>query len=178
MAQTPDSHDLDKLNRWLQGLNAKSSQTFPVCALFLTSGEDRRAHDIFRVYRTAFEELGAGFHDLVIFGQHGLSSTCTALITGLGLSSLRTPSLALISVGENGPVFHTAGLPAGALPEGESEEDGSEVTWRMALNAVKRSVEQGSQLALDGLKGLERTESSGGTLVEAVGRVKLQVEKG
>ena len=178
MAQTPDSHDLDKLNRWHQGLNAKSSETFPVCALFLTSGEDRRAHDIFRIYRTAFEELGAGFHDLVIFGQHGLSGSCTALRTGLGLSSLQMPSLALISVGEIGPVFHSAGLPAGALPEGESEEDGSEVTWRIALEAIKRSLEQGSQLALDGLKGLERTESSGGTLAETVGRVKLQLETG
>ena len=118
MADTPDSHDLDKLTRWHEGLMSASGQGFPVCALFLASGEDNRAHDIFRVYRTAFEELGAGFHDLVIFGQHGMSTTCSALIPGLRLPGLQTPALVLISSGESGLVFHTAGLPAGALAEG------------------------------------------------------------
>ena len=75
MKETPDSHDLGKLNRWHEGLAAASTGDFPVCALFLASGEDGRAHDIFRIYRTAFEGLGAGFHDLVIFGQHGLYMT-------------------------------------------------------------------------------------------------------
>ena len=100
MPDTPDSHDLDKLTRWHDGLISESGETggkFPVCALFLASGDDRRAHDIFRVYRTAFEELGAGFHDLVIFGQHGVSSVSEALVPGLGLAGLRIPALALIT---------------------------------------------------------------------------------
>ncbi len=145
------------------------------CAVFLTSGEDRRAHDIFRVYRTAFEELNAGFHDLVIFGQHGMSSTCTALIPGLGLTGLQTPSLVLIS-GNDGLVLHTTGLPAGALAEGQSEEDGDEVPWRSALEAIKQSVGNASNLAMDGVVGLEREVVPGGNLAEAVGRVKVQVE--
>ena len=111
MATSPDSHDLDKLTKWHEGLISESGSRFPVCAVFLVSGEDNRAHDIFRVYRTAFEELGAGFHDLVIFGQHGMSSACAALIPGLGLSGLQTPSLVLIS-GDDCRVFHTTGLPA------------------------------------------------------------------
>ena len=77
-AETPDSHDFGKLTRWHEGLVSESGSSFPACALFLASGEDNRAHDIFRVYRSAFEELGAGFHDLVIFGQHGTSTTCAA----------------------------------------------------------------------------------------------------
>ncbi|MCH7736850.1 MAG: hypothetical protein IH872_05545 [Chloroflexi bacterium] len=176
MPQSPDSHDLDKLNRWHEGLNSNPSEGFPVCALFLTSGEDRRAHDIFRIYRAAFEELGAGFHDLVIFGQHGLSSTRAALITGWGLSSTQMPSLVLIAVGENGLVLNTTGLPAGALAEGETEEDGGKIPWRIALEAIKRSVEQGSQLSLDRMKGFERTDLPDGTLADMVGIVKIQVE--
>ena len=136
MAETPDSHDMDKLNRWHEGLATASASAskgkFHVCALFLVSGEDNRAHDIFRIYRTAFEELGAGFHDLVIFGQHGMSTTCAALIPGLGLSGVRTPSLVLIS--GDGPVFHATGLPAGKLAEGQAEVDGDDVPWRLPIS--------------------------------------------
>ncbi len=179
MAETPDSHDLDKLNRWHEGLASASASVsgrkFPVCALFLVSGEDNRAHDIFRIYRTAFEELGAGFHDLVIFGQHGMSSTCAALIPGLGLNGLQTPSLVLISGDRS--VFHTTGLPAGALAEGQSEVDGDDVPWRVALEAIKQADGKASELSLDGVEGLERKGSSGGNLAEAVGQVKGQVER-
>ena len=170
--ETPDSHDLGKLTRWHEGLVSASEDSFPVCALFLASGEDQRAHDIFRIYRSAFEELGAGFHDLLIFGQHGTSSTCAALIPGLGLSDLRAPSLVLIGKG----VFHTTSLPAGALAEGRTEDDGDGVPWRQALEAIKESVEEGSELSLDGVGGLNRTELARGSLADTVGEVKLQVE--
>ena len=175
MAASPDSHDLDKLIRWHEGLISESGRRFPVCAVFLVSGEDNRAHDIFRIYRTAFEELGAGFHDLVIFGQHGMSSACTALIPGLGLSGLQTPSLVLIS-GDECLVFHATGLPAGALMEGQSEADGAEVPWRAALDAIKLSLGDASSLSLDVVKGLERVEVAGGNLADIVGKVKGQVE--
>ena len=174
MAETPDSHDLDKLTRWHEGLTSAAGGRFPVCALFLASGDDNRAHDIFRVYRTAFEEMGAGFHDLVIFGQHGMSSTCAALIPGLGLSGLQVPSLVLIS--GDGSVYHTAGLPSGTLAEGQSEIDGNDVPWRVALEAVKQAAGNAAELSLDGMEGLERMDSPVGNLVEAVGQVKAQVE--
>ncbi|MCI0845080.1 MAG: hypothetical protein J4N87_06950 [Chloroflexi bacterium] len=176
MAETPDSHDLDKLTRWHEGLMSASGQGFPVCALFLASGEDNRAHDIFRVYRTAFEKMSAGFHDLVIFGQHGMSTTCAALIPGLGFSSLQIPALVLINAEDSGLVFHTTGLPGGALAEGESEEDDCAVPWRKALESVKRAVAGESELSLDAVKGLDRTEFFGGTLAGTVGEVKIQVE--
>ena len=178
MAETPDSHDLDKLNRWHEGLASVSGRGFPVCALFLASGEDKRAHDIFRIYRTAFEELGAGFHDLVIFGQHGMSTTCTALIPGLGLTSLRIPALVLINSGKAGLVYHTAGLPGGTLPEGESEEDDLEIPWRKALESIKQAVAGETELSLDDVSGLNRTDHPQGTLAATVGEVKLRVEGG
>ncbi len=173
--ETPDSHDMGKLTSWHAGLVSDSGESFPICALFLASGDDSRAHDIFRIYRTAFEELGAGFHDLVIFGQHGTSTTCAALIPGLELSGLQVPSLVLIRSDE-GLVFHTADLPPGALVEGQAEEDGVEVVWRQALNTIKASVETGSVLSLDGVSGLNRVEFSGRNLAETIGEVKLQVE--
>ena len=172
--ETPDSHDLGKLTRWHEGLVSESGDSFPVCALFLASGDDIRAHDIFRIYRTAFEELGAGFHDLVIFGQHGTSTTCAALIPRLGLSGLEVPSLVLIS-GDEGLVFHTTGLPPGALTEGQSEEDGDGVPWRQALEAIKDSVKNASKFSLDSAKGFEPVQFSKGTLADTVGEVKLSV---
>ena len=176
MAETPDSHDLDKLTKWHEGLTSAADSRFPVCALFLVSGGDRRAHDIFRVYRKAFEELGAGFHDLVIFGQHGDSSTSAALAPGLGLSGLRVPSLALISRPDP-PVCHSTDLPAGVLAEGELEEEGQEIPWEKALEIIKMSAVDESPLSLDDLEGLELRSMLTGTLAELVGRVKRQVEQ-
>ncbi len=180
MAESPDSHDLDKLTRWHEGLTSQTGEGFPVCALFLVSLEDVRAHDIFRVYRTAVEELGAGFNDLVIFGQHGVSNTSAALVSGLGLSGLQIPSLALITTGAP-PGCHSAALPAGALPKGESEQEEAgkeeQAPWKKALESIRDAVRAGTSLSLDGVTGLERRDFSSGTLAESVGRVKQQVER-
>jgi len=174
MAESPDSHDLDKLTRWHLGLASDSGGSFPVCALFLASGDDRRAHDIFRIYRAAFEELGAGFHDLVIFGQHGVSSTSAKLVPGLGLSGIPIPSLALIT-GRDSPVCYTTALPAGVLPEEQSEEE-DEAPWKEALESIKGALIAGRTLSLDGVNGLEQRDLPSGTLAETVGLVKQQVE--
>ncbi len=182
--ETPDSHDLGKLTKWHEGLASATGSDFPVCALFLASGEDIRAHNIFRVYRTSFEDLGAGFHDLVIFGQHGLSSTCAALIPGLGLSNVKIPSLVLISR-EQGVVFHTTALPSGSLEHGAFEDDGDDIPWRAALTAIEKSAMENTPLSLDGISGLDRVEflgetrgeTHGETLIETVGEVKKQVEE-
>ncbi|MDA1127402.1 MAG: hypothetical protein O2913_01730, partial [Chloroflexi bacterium] len=103
----------------------------------MASGEDTRAHDIFRIYRTAFAEMGAGFHDLVIFGQHGGSSTSAALIPGLRLSDLQIPSLVLITGGAL-PVCHTTALPVG---EAFEEED---APWSSALDCIKKAINRDS----------------------------------
>ena len=174
--ETPDIHDLGKLVKWHDGLASATGSEFPACALFLASGEDVRAHNIFRVFRTAFEELDAGFHDLVIFGQHGMSSTCAALISGFGLSDVQTPSLVLIS-NDNGIVLHTTSLPSGALPDGEAEDDRGDIPWRAALAAITATAKEKSVLALDYIDGLARFDFSDGTLVETIEKMKMQVEE-
>ena len=90
---------------------------------------------------------------------------------------MQTPSLVLIS-GDDGLALHTTGLPAGALMERQTEEDGSDVPWRAALEAIKQSVGDASKLALDGVVGMERVEVAGSNLADAVGNVKRQVERG
>ena len=172
--QTPDSHDVGKLAKWYEGLVSSVEDSFPVCALFLASGEDRRAHEIFRAYRSAFEEMGAGFHDLVIFGQHGTSTTCTALMPALGLSGLRIPSLALICRGKGRGMYAT-GLPEGGLADGCQEEASVGVPWHQALEMIRQSVAENSELAFDGLDGLEWVDFAGDTLVEIIREVKSLV---
>ncbi|HAA96142.1 MAG TPA: hypothetical protein DCE26_10715 [Dehalococcoidia bacterium] len=174
--ETPDSHDLDKLTRWHQGLVSDTGDAFPVCALFLAAGKDDRAHNIFRTYRTAFGELGAGFHDLVIFGQHGVSSTSAALMPGLGLEGLEVPCLALVTRGDP-EVCHTAVLPGGVLAEGEREDDGEDVPWHRALDRIKDAVDLGKPLSLDGISGLDSREFPVGPLPESVRLVKDKVEE-
>jgi len=44
--ETPDSHDYGKLTKWHDGLVSGSSADFSLCALFLASGEDIRAHNL------------------------------------------------------------------------------------------------------------------------------------
>ena len=97
-----DRHDLDKLARWKEGLDSAVDSelaVFPVCAIFLVSPEDRASHDIFRRYRSAFEELGGGFHHLVIFGQHGVSTTQVAFLAEVGLEQASVPLLAIAPMG-------------------------------------------------------------------------------
>ncbi|MQG47972.1 MAG: hypothetical protein FI711_00915 [SAR202 cluster bacterium] len=107
-----------------------------------------------------------------------MSTTCAALIPGLGLTNLQTPALVLITSLETGLVFHTTGLPGGALREGQSEEDGRGVPWRAGLDAIRRGLDEVSEISLDGVDGLEKTVVQGETLAEKVGRVKNQVEAG
>ena len=88
MTSHADSHDLDKLKRWNDGLASEKPDEFPVHALFLVSDESKAAHDVFRKFRNRFGSAGAQFHHLAIFGMHGVSSTVR------GLASARHPSWA------------------------------------------------------------------------------------
>ena len=177
--ETPDAHDLGKLTKWLNALASVSNDHFPVCALFLASGNDQRAHNIFRVYRTAFEEYGAGFHNLVIFGQHGVSRTCSEIIRGLGLSYVQIPSLVLITndMKINGMVFHTTPLPRGVLSGRALEEDGKDVPWRVALDAIGYSYHTNAASSLDDVFGLKRLECSNHSLFNALEAIKKRVEE-
>ncbi len=117
MPSRADAHDADKLRRWRTDLSDSPSQTFPVYAMFLVSERDRAAHDVFRSFRSSFEDRGAGFGNLVIFGQHGVSSTVHLMLQKLGLASDAIPLLVLWQSSEFPQVCH---LP---LPAGETGQD-------------------------------------------------------
>ena len=117
MPSRADAHDADKLRRWRTDLSDSPSQTFPVYAMFLVSERDKAAHDVFRSFRGSFEERGAGFGNLVIFGQHGVSGTVHVMLEQLGLTAAALPLLALWQGPEFPRVCH---LP---LPTGEAGQD-------------------------------------------------------
>ena len=141
-----DNHDLDKLTRWNGDLSSWEDMAFPVYALFLVSPEDTTAHDVFRKYRDSFESRGAGFSNLVIFGQHGISSTVRGILEGLGLNLGNLPLLALFS-DPTVRTVHTLSLPAGAPPGGAPEPSltrtvGSEPEqWRDVLKRLEEAVD-------------------------------------
>ena len=109
----PDSHDLDKLTRWRQGLADAGTPEFPVYAVFLVGPEDTFAHNVFREFRSSFESRNVPYEHLVIFGQHGLSKTLHGLRGRLSLSPEEIPLLAL-TYSPLDMTFYTLPLPAGS----------------------------------------------------------------
>lgn len=116
MTNRADQHDLDKLDRWQKALTEPRTNNFPVYAVFLVSEADQAAHDIFRAFRKSFEQRDAGFGNLVIFGQHGVSSVLHALLSKLTLTQDSIPLLALLTSPDDSPVYI---LP---LPPGDASD--------------------------------------------------------
>ena len=139
MPSRADTHDLDKLKRWQKDLEATPDDAPPVFAIFLVSGEDRAAHDVFRAFRAGFEESGLGFAHLVIFGQHGISETARRLQARFGLEIGGKPSLAFFS-GE-GVQPQIISLPSGEMGEDSRE---TESGWREALDHAVAQLGEGS----------------------------------
>ena len=165
-----DSHDLDKLARWKAGLDAagkSGSSSFPACAIFLVTGEDRASHDIFRRYRSAFEELGGGFHHLVIFGQHGVSKTQQAFLAEVGLDQGSVPLLAVVPMSEDSTTVYCVELQKGD-PVGDLDESQS---WAAALGAVGASAAGLSSLSLIDVEGVRSSGFRRGSLTDTVGRI-------
>ena len=136
-----DNHDLDKLARWNGDLSSWQDVAFPVYALFLVSPEDRTAHDVFRTYRDSFESRGAAFGNLVIFGQHGISTTVRGILEGLELDLGNLPLLALFSNPTRRAV-HTISLPAGAPEASSARPARSEPEhWRDVLKRLEDAVD-------------------------------------
>ena len=165
-----DRHDLDKLARWkadLESSSEKGETGLPFCAIFLVGPEHRASHDIFRRYRSAFEELGGGFHNLVIFGQHGVSTTQSAFLGELGLEQGGVPVLAIAQLSSGTDAVHCIELPKGDY---QGELDDAQ-TWGVALKSLGGSVSEGTGPSLEGIGGVEsggfRSGPLGGT-VDAV----------
>ena len=138
MTSRADSHDLDKLRRWRQDLQDTSAEAPPVFAIFLVGGEDRAAHDVFRAFRTSFEERNLGFAHLVIFGQHGVSGTAVALKREFGVEAEASPLLILFSGEETLP--RIVSLPPG---EGNVPHSGADAGWQEALEGTEGFVAAG-----------------------------------
>ena len=119
MESHADTHDLDKLRRWKKDLEAAPSHAPGVFAIFLVSGEDRAAHNVFRTFRTSFEERELSFAHLVIFGQHGVSTSVRALQQELGLDETPLPTLVLFGGDTEDGEYFTADVVS--LPRGGAE---------------------------------------------------------
>ena len=155
-----DSHDLDKLTRWQHELSSAESNSFPSHAVFLVSAEDQTAHDIFRTYRSRFQDLSAAFHHLVIFGQHGVSSTVRHMVPRLGLGVSPLPVLVLFQAASDAEVYS---LP---LPSGDSEEDRR---WEDVLAVVESAARKGTGVAgLDLLPGIGVHHIPAGTVADLI----------
>ena len=165
-----DRHDLDKLARWRDGLAEAEGSGFPVFAAFLVTGEDRASHDIFRRYRSAFEELAAGFSSLVIFGQHGTSTTTAAMLAELGLTAEQLPVLALIASVGSDDAF-TLALPPGNA-DGELDASGP---WGQALARISRAARDKTSLDLGGLEGVAVRPMESGGLSSAIEKALASV---
>ena len=133
-ASRADQHDQDKLARWHRDLGDGGTGGFPLHALFLVSEKDRAAHDVFRAFRSRFEELGAGFQHLVIFGQHGVSQAEKTLLARLGLPADGIPSLVLLTASDP-PLVYTLLLASGDV--GPEASDPYQATWRQVLALVE-----------------------------------------
>ena len=165
-----DRHDLDKLARWKEGLDAAADNgeaEFPACAIFLVSPEDRASHDIFRHYRSAFEDLGGGFHHLVIFGQHGVSTTQVAFLAEVGMEQASVPLLAIAAMGDD-----TGSVACVELPKGERDGDlDDSQDWGAALEAVRVTASGNAGLSFDGVAGVKTGALRRGPLSASVGIV-------
>ena len=171
-----DNHDLDKLARWNGDLSSWEDVAFPAYALFLVSPEDKTAHDVFRQYRGSFESRGAGFGNLVIFGQHGISTTVRAILDGLGLDLGNLPLLALFS-NPTGRTVYTLSLPAGAPEPSSAGAARSEPEyWRDVLKRLEDAVDgQSEHPDLEFLNQGASLRTGREPVVELVSRVLTEI---
>ena len=165
-----DQHDLDKLTRWREGL-ASGEGSFPAFAAFLVTESDRDAHNVFRQYRSAFEELGAAYHHLVIFGQHGASSTSKALLGKFGPAPADVPLLALIPEGAP-PSLFTLALPKGETGVTPEQSQVSNGLLEQITEAARRQVAP----EFYGVEGLVQAELAGGSVASLVELVFAEVD--
>ena len=162
MSHHYDEHDHDKLVRWRQELASAKSQLdeFPAAALFLVKPQSTGAHDIFRKYRTVFEERNAPFENLVVFGMHGISETVRGLLEQAGLTETELPVLLMASTAELDNCIALT-LPSGESLEGGDDPNGDGTCdfmapWQDVLDRI-RITRDGRILRLMGVQGRRMT---------------------
>lgn len=172
-----DEHDHDKLMRWQADLAAGpiDPEGFPAMALFLVKPQATGAHEIFRRYRTEFENRNASFAHLVVFGMHGVSATVRGLLDQAGLTQDDLPLMMLAPSAD--PCAVTAvRLPPGESIEGADDPNGGGTcdylaAWQDVLDRIS-ITRPGRPLRLMGvqgqkLDGLDMRELAGAALEAA-----------
>ena len=174
-ATRADTHDLDKLDRWRKGLEEAQTGAFPAIAIFLVSEAHRLSHYIFREYRTSFETRGAEFHHLVIFGQHGISTTVTGFLHQASLDLDCLPSL-LLATGPKATQGHLVLLPAGEAPDPDSGLDKDQEPidlYRIVLDSLESAADTGSTTVdYSGIPGLWTVDFGGLDLMGLVSKLQ------
>lgn len=169
MTSRADQHDIDKLVRWRRDLTTDAGSVFPVYAIFLVSPDDRAAHNVFRQFRGSFEARNAGFENLVIFGQHGISSTVRGLLPELGLPPEAIPTLALLVRSEAASVYSLPLPPGDNKPRDAAQQD---LPWQVLLARVEEAADEGNEsVDLGAIDGLSTRQMAGGPLVQLIDRL-------
>ena len=158
MSHHYDEHDHDKLLRWRDDLQSTSivDGEFPAMALFLVKPQATGSHEIFRRFRTEFEQRDASFAHLVVFGMHGVSSTVRALLDQTGLTESDLPVMMLAPAAEPASVIAVQ-LPSGESLEGADDPNGGGTcdylaAWQDVLDRI-RITKGGRTLRLMGVQG-------------------------
>ena len=155
-ASQADTHDLTKLERWLESMRNEEPDGFPVHAVFLVSSEHEKAHDVIRRFRESFQARGSGFRHLVIFGQHGLSSAAVALAGEWEEKVEELPLLALVT-GASQEEVQLIPLPG----RGRMGEDG----WSQVLAELDKWPDGvGHGFSLPSMKAVRRQRLVHGSL--------------
>ncbi|PKB82363.1 MAG: hypothetical protein BZY88_04630 [SAR202 cluster bacterium Io17-Chloro-G9] len=162
-----DQHDLDKLARWHQDISGGGADRFPVFCVFLVTPADLASHQVFRRYRTSFEDRAAGFQHLVIFGQHARSTTSDALLAEFGLTQEQAPTLAVVST-QGGATVHT--IP---LAQGDEAADGAgDEAWQRVLRLVECAADgEENAVGLDAITEAKPHPLGGESLPDVVSRL-------
>ena len=135
-----DIHDLDKLQPLAKGLGRRRSRCpSGVCDLSWFPSRIRRPTTSFGAFRSSFEERNAGFAHLVIFGQHGVSTTVHGLQEELGLPPDGLPQLVIFG-GEDGTDPDVVSLPGG---EAEGAKSDTDAPWQVALRRAEEVFDSG-----------------------------------
>ena len=166
-----DQHDLDKLLRWHKDLSGGDTGQFPVYCVFLVSPEDLSAHQVFRRFRSSFEDRAAGFQHLTIFGQHGISATLKVLLAEFSLALEQVPALVLFEAPAVSTV-HTIALAQGV----EAGKVIDQEPWQTVLSLVEDVADTGGKTV--GLASMAEVKSyplGGGSLPEVVAQVNARL---
>lgn len=133
-----DKHDFEKLGRWYESLCNGPESCFPVHIIFLISAEDTAAREIFRKFRSSFEARSTNFSNLVIFGQHDVSTTVTQLLSGFALSSKSIPVLIMFE--------HPSSNTIHSLPLTGGEGMNDDRRWIDLLCKVEQLADKGGTI--------------------------------